>query len=126
VGDCRAKSNTSSTLVCTIRPHKASNQDLRGFSTINTSENFKAYPVKVNVLTSVLAKLDSRKPSEVRMKRLSPTQISLELTLKDAYGNIVTNVKRPCSFFKYDTKLIHRLDLQDKTNNFAIKGYSIS
>ena len=47
------------------------------------------------------------------------------MTLKDAYGNTITDLGRPCLYFKYDTRLIHRLDLYDKTNGFAIEGYSI-
>jgi len=73
VGDCRAKPNTPSTLICTIRPLKSASQLFNGFSTLVPTDKFKSFPLTVNVLPSLFAKLDSTKPSQVRMKRLSST-----------------------------------------------------
>ena len=44
-----------------------------GYNTENVNDLFNNFPVQVNVVPSILAKLDSRKPAEVRMTRQSET-----------------------------------------------------
>lgn len=94
------------TYICKIRPALAGVQTLAGFSVDMVT--FNGFPVTVAVLPAAHKKLFSADLTVIR----AAGSVRVSFTTQDVYGNLITDLGAPCSYFRHE-RLIYLLGVID-------------